>query len=40
MGKFIGDFSAFFEVQNAMIVEFYEVIHAMEEVQKMRLTNV
>jgi len=40
MGEFIGAFSAFIEVQTAMIADFYGVIHAMEEAQKMRLTNV
>jgi len=40
MREFIGTFSAFLEVQTALIVEFYGVIHAMEEAQKMRLTNV
>jgi len=38
--EFIGAFSAFLEVQIALIAEFYEVIHAMEETQKMGLTNV
>jgi len=40
MKEFIDAFSAFLEVQTDMIVEFYGVIHAMEEIQKMRLTNV
>jgi len=40
MGEFIGVFSAFLEVQTAMIAEFYGIIHAMEEAQKMGLTNV
>jgi len=40
MGKFIGAFSAFLEVQTALVAEFYGVIHAMEKTQKMRLTNV
>jgi len=39
-GEFIGAFSVFLEVQTAMVAEFYEVIHDMEEAQKMRLTNV
>ena len=30
----------FLEVQTALVVEFYWVIHAMEETQKMGLTNV
>ena len=33
-------FSVFLEVQTVMVVEFYEVIHAIEEAQKTRLTNV
>jgi len=40
MREFIGAFFAFLEVQTVMVAEFYEVIHAMEEDQKMRLTNV
>jgi len=40
MEDFIGVFSVFLEVQTTMVVEFYGVIHAMEEAQKMRLTNV
>jgi len=40
MGEFIGVFFTFLEVQTAMIVEFYGVIHAMEEAQKTGLTNV
>jgi len=40
MEKFIGTFSGFLEVQMTLIAEFYRVIHAMEETQKMRLTNV
>jgi len=40
MGEFIGVFSAFLEVQTTMVVEFYEVIHAMEEAQKIGFTNV
>jgi len=40
MREFIGAFSTFLEVQTAMVAEFYGVIHAMEEAQKMRLTNV
>jgi len=39
-GEFIGAFSTFLEVQTALVVEFYKVIHAMEEAQKTRLTNV
>ena len=40
MGEFIGAFSGFLEVQTALVAEFYGVIHAMEEAQKMGLTNV
>jgi len=36
----ITDFFAFFEVQAAMVVEFYRVIHVMKGAQEMRLTNV
>jgi len=40
MGEFIGAFSGFLEVQTALVAEFYGAIHAMEEAQKMGLTNV
>jgi len=40
MGEFIGTFSAFLEVQTAMVAEFYGVIHDMEEAQNMGPTNV
>jgi len=40
MREFIGAFFAFLKVQTAMIAEFYGVIHATEEAQKMGLTNV
>ena len=43
MGEFIDAFSGFLEVQTALVAEFYGVIHAMEEAQKLRkmgLTNV
>jgi len=40
MREFIGAFSGFFEVQTTLVAEFYGVIHAMEETQKMELTNV
>ena len=40
MGEFIGAFAAFLEVQTALVAEFYGVIYAMEEAQKMGLTNV
>ena len=40
MGEFISVFfSAFLEVQTVMVAEFYEVIHVMEETQKVGLTN-
>jgi len=38
MWEFIGAFSAFLEVQTALVVEFYGIIQAMEEAQKMGLT--
>ena len=34
MGEFIGAFSAFLEVHTTMVLEFYGVIHAMEEAQR------
>ena len=40
MREFIGAFLAFLEVQSALVAEFYGVIDAMEEAQKMGLTNV
>jgi len=40
MEEFIGAFSAFLEVQTALVAEFYGVIHAMEEAQKMGFSNV
>jgi len=40
MGEFIGVFSAFLEVHTALVIEFYGVIHAMEEAQKMGINNV
>jgi len=39
MEKFIGDFSAFFDVQNALVAEFDRVIYAIEQTQKMSLTS-
>jgi len=38
MREFIGVFSAFLEVQTAMIAEFCGIIHSMEEAQKIGLT--
>ena len=40
MREFIGAFSGFLEVQTALVAEFFGVLHAMEEAQKMGLTNV
>jgi len=40
MEEFIGAFSAFFDVQTALVAEFYGVIYALEETQKLGLTNV
>jgi len=40
MGEFIGAFYVFLEVQTALVAEFYGVLHAMKEAQKMGLTNV
>jgi len=40
MEKFIGVFSMFIKVRTVLMVEFYEVIYAMKEAQKMRLTNI
>jgi len=40
MGKFISVFFAFLEGQTIVVAEFYGVIHAIEETQKMGLTNV
>jgi len=37
---FIGSFSVFLKVQITLVAEFYGVIYAMEEAQKMGLTNV
>jgi len=37
---FIGAFSAFLGVQTALVAKFYGVIQAMEEAQKLGLTNV
>jgi len=39
MGEFISGFSIFLDVQTALVVEFYGVIHAIEHAQKMNLTN-
>jgi len=37
MREFIGSFSAFLNVQTALIGEFYEVMHVIEQTQKMSL---
>jgi len=40
MGEFIGAFSAFLDVQTALVAQFYKVIYALEEAQKLGLINV
>jgi len=40
MGESFRAFSAFLEVQTTLVAKFYGVIHAMEEAEKMWLTNV
>jgi len=40
MREFIGAFSTFVDVQTALVAEFYGVIYALEEAQKLGLTNV
>ncbi|XP_068503599.1 uncharacterized protein [Phaseolus vulgaris] len=35
MEEFIGGFSTFLDIQNALVAEFYGVIHVIEEVKKM-----
>jgi len=40
MEEFIGGFSTFLDVQTVMVVEFYGVIHVMEETQNIRLTKI
>jgi len=40
MEEFIGAFFTFLDVQTALVVEFYGVIYALEETQKLGLTNV
>jgi len=40
MREFIGAFSVFLDVQTALVAEFYGVIYALEEAQKLGLTNV
>jgi len=39
MREFIGGFFALLDIHIALIVEFYGVIHAIEETKKMRLTS-
>ena len=39
MGEFIGGFSAFLDVQNALVAKFNGFIRAIEEAQKMGLTS-
>jgi len=38
-GGFIGAFSVFLNIKTALVVGFYGVIYALEEAQKMGLTN-
>jgi len=40
IGEFIGGFSVYLDVQTTLVAEFYGVLYAMEEVQKMGFTNV
>jgi len=40
MGEFIGGLSAFLDIQTALLAEFYGVIYAMEEAQRMGPTSV
>ena len=40
MGEFFEAFSAFLDVRTALVAEFYGVIYALEEAQKLGLTNV
>jgi len=40
MGEFIGAFSAFLDVRTALVTGFYGVIYALEETQKLGLTNI
>jgi len=40
MGEFIRAFSVFLDVQTVLVAEFYGVIYALEEAQKLGLTNV
>jgi len=40
MKEFIGALSAFLDVQTALVAEFYGVIYALEETQKLDLTNI
>jgi len=39
MEEFIGGFSAFLDIQTALVAEFYGVIHATKEAKKMGLTS-
>jgi len=39
MGEFVGGFSTFLDVQTALVAEFYGVIHAIEQAQKMGLAS-
>jgi len=39
MGEFIVGFSAFLDIQTALVVEFYVATHAIKKAQKMGLTS-
>jgi len=39
VGEFISGFFVFLDVQTTLVAEFYEVIHAIEQTQKMGLTS-
>jgi len=39
MREFIGGFSAFFDIQTALVIEFYGVIHVIKEAKKLGLTS-
>jgi len=40
IGKFIGGFFTFLDVQTALVAEFYAVIYVMGEAKRMGLTNI
>jgi len=39
MEDFIGGFTSFLDIQNALVAEFYGVIHAIEEAKKMGISS-